>query len=227
MTAVINATHLSRTFPGNPPIHALRDATLRVEPGEKLAIYGPSGAGKSTLLNLLGLLDAPTSGSYTVLGEETASMPARTKDHLRSQAIGFVFQQFHILGHRTTRENIDLKLSIARTPTTTRTRLIDEALDKVGLTHRTHSHARNLSGGEKQRLAIARAIVNKPQIVLADEPTGNLDARNTDLILTLLDDFSAAGIAIVVITHSDRTAAWSHRNVYIHDGVLTDTPPRS
>ncbi|WP_029069045.1 ABC transporter ATP-binding protein [Jonesia quinghaiensis] len=227
MTAVINAHQLSRSFPGTPPIHALRDATLSVEPGEKVAIYGPSGAGKSTLLNLLGLLDGPTTGSYTVLGEETATMPARTKDRLRSQAIGFVFQQFQILGHRTTRENIDLKLSIARIPHAKRAALVDDALEKVGLTHRATSQARNLSGGEKQRLAIARAIVNRPQLLLADEPTGNLDARNTDLVLSLLDDFSAAGIAVVVITHSDRTAAWSHRNVFIYDGVLSATPPRS
>lgn len=149
-------------------------------------------------------------------------MSDTTKDRLRSQAIGFVFQQFQILGHRSARENIELKLTIARTPHAERAKMIDHPLETVGLGHRANSTARNLSGGEKQRLAIARAIVNRPQLILADEPTGNLDATNADLVLDLLDDFSTAGIAVVVITHSDRTAAWSHRNVYIHDGVLSN-----
>lgn len=225
MSEVIVARRLSRSFPGHPPITALRDATLTVSAGEKVAIYGPSGAGKSTLLNVLGLLDSPSSGTYTIMGEETSTMSSRARDRLRAHTIGFVFQQFQILGHRTARENIALKLAIAKTANHSRAQLIDQALETVGLSHRADSQARNLSGGEKQRLAIARAIVNRPQLILADEPTGNLDAANTELVLELLDSFSQQGIAVVVITHSDRTAQWSDRNVYIRDGILSETLP--
>lgn len=227
MTVVLKAEGLARRFEGTPPIDALREATFHVSTGEKVAIFGPSGAGKSTLLNILGLLDSPTAGSYKVLGEETAQMSSYKRDKLRAQSIGFVFQQFQILGHRTSYENIGLKLAISRTRKVERDSLINSALQRVGLSHRAHSVARNLSGGEKQRLAIARAIVNTPQILLADEPTGNLDSRNTEMVLDLLDGFAEQGIAVVTITHSERLVKWSDRNVYIDEGVLTDHLPKA
>lgn len=225
MTVVMSARNLARSFPGSPPILALRDASLDVRAGEKIAIYGPSGAGKSTLLNLLGLLDSPSSGSYKIMDEETSTMKPGSKDKFRAQSIGFIFQQFQVLGHRTARENVDLKLAITGISRSKRNDLVMHALDTVGLSHRVDSPARNLSGGEKQRLAIARAIVNNPPIILADEPTGNLDSANTELVLNLLDGFASSGIAVVVITHSDRTSQWSQRNVYINDGVLSNHNP--
>lgn len=219
---VIKAEELHRWFPGDPPVTALKTASLEVEAGEKVAIYGPSGAGKSTLLNLLGLLDAPSSGTYQLLGKNTEKMSEKQKDKLRAESIGFVFQNYQILGHRKTWENIDLKLAILQTPKNERSELITQALQAVGLTHRANSLARNLSGGEKQRLAIARAIVHKPQLLLADEPTGNLDRENSNKILNIFDDLTDSGIAVIAITHDEKTQAWAHRSLNINNGTLSE-----
>jgi putative ABC transport system ATP-binding protein len=205
----IRAVDLVRVFDGVTPVTALDGASLTVRRGERAAVLGPSGAGKSTLLNVLGLLDEPTSGSYELAGHDTVRLHGRDRDRLRSELLGFVFQAYHVLGHRTVRENVHLKLATARVPTRGRHELVDAALDRVGLSHRADALGRNLSGGEKQRLAIARAVVGGPQVLLADEPTGNLDDDNAAMVLALLDDLARSGVTVVVITHDTRIGAWA------------------
>jgi len=221
----IEARGLVRVFPGDPPVTALAGASLQVDTGERVAILGRSGAGKSTLLNLLGLLDEPTSGTYQVLGRDAGSLRAHERDRLRATALGFVFQAYHVIGHRTVRENVLLKLTTVGTPAAHRTAMIEGVLDRVGLSHRIDALGRNLSGGEKQRLAVARAVVTNPLIVLADEPTGNLDDDNARAILDLLDGLARAGIAVVVITHDTRTADWADRVLHMEDGRFPGGTP--
>nr|WP_202627955.1 ABC transporter ATP-binding protein [Cellulomonas sp. APG4] len=213
---------MSRTFEGRPPVQALAHASLDVAAGERLVVLGPSGSGKSTLLNLLGLLDAPSSGSYAILGAESTRMRQPDIDRLRRDALGFVFQAYHVLGNRTAAENVALKLRIARVPRDERDAKVARALGLVGLSHLTHALGSTLSGGEKQRLAIARAVVNEPQIVLADEPTGNLDDANADTVLGLLASLAHTGVTVIVITHDSRTAAWADRVLRLEAGVLDE-----
>lgn len=214
------ARAVTKTYPASPPVEALTGADLDVWPGERLAILGRSGAGKSTLLNILGLLDSPTSGEYSVLGTPVAGLSAGRRDRLRAKALGFVFQSSHVLGHRTVRENVLLKLTTADVPRAERAHLIDDVLAKVGLDERRDARGGTLSGGEKQRLAFARAIVTSPQVILADEPTGNLDDDNTQKVLDLLEAQTAAGVSVVVITHDPRTARWADRTLWLADGRL-------
>ncbi|MBI9115125.1 ABC transporter ATP-binding protein [Sanguibacter sp. YZGR15] len=195
---------------------------MSVARGERVVIVGRSGAGKSTLLNILGLLDAPSTGQYLLHGVDTATMSMRERNALRSRSLGFVFQEHHVLGHRTVAENVQIKLAIAGAPRAARPRQISRALDQVGLTHRRGSLARLLSGGEKQRLAVARAIVDEPRVLLADEPTGNLDEDNADNVLALFDEQAASGVAVVVITHDARVSAWSDRTLRLVDGRIQD-----
>lgn len=224
MTAVIQASQLARTFAvGARTINALRSATLAVDAGERVAVTGPSGAGKSTLLNLLGLLDKPTSGEYVLLGRNTTDLSERQRDALRRDHIGFVFQAYHVLGNRTVADNVMLKLAAAKVPLRARQELADRALDDVGLADHAHSLGRNLSGGEKQRLAIARAVVTRPAVVLADEPTGNLDPENASIVLSRLTALAAQGIAVVVITHDPVTAHWADRSCRLESGVVDDS----
>lgn len=218
---VIEAIDLVKVFEGPPAVTALAGASISVAKGERVAILGPSGAGKSTLLNLLGLIDVPTSGSYRVLGHEATTLRPAQRDELRATALGFVFQAYHVLGHRTVRENVLLKLTTVGTPRASRATLIDAALARVGLHHRSDALGRTLSGGEKQRLAIARAVVTHPQILLADEPTGNLDDANAQIILSLLDELAATGIAVVVITHDSRASTWADRTLRLDAGTFT------
>lgn len=223
--SVIDCTSLSRHYPGTPPVVALRQATLTVDAGERVAVYGPSGAGKSTLLNLLGLLDEPTGGSYTLLGADVSALSERGRDALRRDSIGFVFQAYHVLGARTVEDNVLLKLAIAGVSERRRDAMVIDALRSVGLGHLRHIKAQTLSGGEKQRLAIARAIVTRPRLLLADEPTGNLDDENATAILSLLTALSDSGIAVVVITHDSRTARWAHRTLELRAGILAARKP--
>ncbi|MFT3942442.1 MAG: ABC transporter ATP-binding protein [Ancrocorticia sp.] len=218
--SIISIRDLHKTYEVNPPVMVLQGVDLEVETGERLAIVGNSGAGKSTLLNIIGLLDAPTSGSYQLGGEPTETMRGRDRDRLRANALGFVFQDSHVLGQRTVAENLELKLAINRIPRARRLDLMTGVLDDVGLRHRSEMPARLLSGGEKQRLAIARAIMTSPRVLLADEPTGNLDRENSDTVLRIFDEQAGRGVAVVVITHDERLAAWADRVCQLRAGRI-------
>jgi putative ABC transport system ATP-binding protein len=178
---------LARTYPGPPPVPALRPADLVIEAGDYVAVTGPSGSGKSTLLHLLGLLDAPTAGSYLLDGLDTSALGDRGRSALRGRRIGFVFQAFHLLPYRTALENVMLAELYNQTPRSGRLQAAVEALDAVGLSHRMNALPTTLSGGESQRVAIARALVNRPSLMLCDEPTGNLDSKNAAGLMGLLD----------------------------------------
>lgn len=220
MSAALRTEAITKTYPGRPPTPVLHGVELTVDVGERLAIVGRSGAGKSTLLNILGLLDTPTSGDYHLLGVDTRTLPASARSRHRSTDLGFVFQEHHVLGARTVAENLEIKLAISETPRRARAQRVAQALERVGLGHRKQAHGRSLSGGEKQRLAVARAILTSPPVLLADEPTGNLDRENAELILGLFDAQARDGVAVIVITHSDATARWADRALVLDDGVL-------
>jgi len=223
MTApVIELRGLARTYPGAPPVHALRPADLVIEAGDYVAVTGPSGSGKSTLLHLLGLLDAPTAGSYLLDGLDTSALSDRDRSALRGRRIGIVFQAFHLLPHRTALENVLLAELYNQTPRSARLQAAAGALGEVGLGHRLDALPTTLSGGESQRVAIARALVNRPSLVLCDEPTGNLDSRNAVALMELLDQLNADGLTIVVITHDAGVAAHAGRTVAISDGSLSE-----
>ena len=223
MTApVIELRGLARTYPGAPPVHALRPADLVIEAGDYAAVTGPSGSGKSTLLHLLGLLDAPTAGSYLLDGLDTSALSDRDRSALRGRRIGIVFQAFHLLPYRTALENVLLAELYNQTPRSARLQAAAGALGEVGLGHRLDALPTTLSGGECQRVAIARALVNRPSLVLCDEPTGNLDSRNAAALMELLDQLNADGLTIVVITHDAGVAAHAGRTVAISDGSLSE-----
>ena len=222
---VLRLTGLSRTFPGPAPVHALRAVDLCVSRGEYLAVTGPSGSGKSTLLNLLGLLDRPTDGGFEFDGLDVAGLKERERTALRARRIGFVFQAFHLLAHRTAAENVAIGQLYCRVPAARRHRESHEALARVGLTHRAGYLPATLSGGERQRVAIARALVNRPDLLLCDEPTGNLDSATAAVVLDLLDELNAAGQTVIVITHAPDVADRAGRRVLIRDGRLTETHP--
>ncbi|MBE1592286.1 ABC transporter ATP-binding protein [Nonomuraea angiospora] len=219
---VIELTAVSREFPADPPVRALAEADLRVDPGDYVAIIGPSGSGKSTLLNILGLLDRPTSGSYRLDGVETTTLRDGARTRLRGTRIGFVFQSFHLLSHRTVVENVMLAEVYGQHPRAGRRARAEQALDQVGMSHRVGFVPDRLSGGERQRVAIARALMARPALLLCDEPTGNLDSRNTAAILDLFDALRADGLTVLVITHEDEVSARAKRRVRIGDGVLTE-----
>ncbi|MEN1976651.1 MULTISPECIES: ATP-binding cassette domain-containing protein [unclassified Cellulomonas] len=222
---VVELDGVTKSYPGREPVPVLRDVGLSVRAGERLAVVGRSGAGKSTLLNLLGLLDVPTSGRYRLLGSDTSRLRRGDRDRLRSGTIGFVFQEHHVLGHRTVGENVDLALAASGVPHRDRPTLVDAALRRVGLGAHVQARSGLLSGGEKQRLAVARAVVTRPRLLLADEPTGNLDDENAADVLRLFREQADDGVAVVVITHSARVAAWAHRVLEVADGRLRATAP--
>jgi len=217
---VVLLDQVSRMFPTDPPVEALRSIDLRVEPSEYVAIIGPSGSGKSTLLNVLGLLDRPTSGRYLLDGIDTADLGDAARAAERGRRIGFVFQSFHLLSYRTVEENVGLSELYLGTNRKDRRRRAIEALERVGLSHRLGFEPVRLSGGERQRVAIARAVLGDPSLLLCDEPTGNLDSVNTASVLDLFDDLRAQGITILVITHDAEVAARAQRRVRMVDGQL-------
>ena len=219
---VIDLRGLARTYPGPPLVPALRPADLVIEAGDYIAVTGPSGSGKSTLLHLLGLLDAPTEGSYLLDGLDTSALSDRDRSALRGRRIGIVFQAFHLLPYRTALENVLLAELYNQTPRSARLQAAAGALGEVGLGHRLDALPTTLSGGESQRVAIARALVNRPSLVLCDEPTGNLDSRNAVALMELLDQLNADGLTIVVITHDAGVAAHAGRTVAISDGSLSE-----
>ena len=226
LDTVIQLTGVERTFPSDPPVHALRDVHLTVRRGEHLAVVGPSGSGKSTLLNTLGLLDRPTAGSYLLDGVETTGLGDLERTSLRGSRIGFVFQSFHLLPYRTVDENVMLAEAYRR-PRPDRGRggrlaRAHRALEQVGLGHRVGFRPDRLSGGERQRVAIARALLSDPALLLCDEPTGNLDTENTLSVLELFDDLCAQGMTLVVITHDEAVSRRAGRRVRITDGRLAE-----
>ncbi len=202
---------------------ALDDISFDIKRGEFVAIMGPSGCGKSTLLNILGLLDTPTGGSYKLLGNEVAGKSERNLTQLRRDHIGFVFQSFNLIDDLTVAENVEVAL-IYRKDSSNRKKRIAEALERVGVAHRARHRPQQLSGGQQQRVAIARALVSNPGLILADEPTGNLDTANGDAVMGLLKGASAAGTTIVMVTHSPIHAAAANRTIKLLDGqVVSET----
>ncbi|MFN0179200.1 MAG: ABC transporter ATP-binding protein [Gemmatimonadales bacterium] len=220
------ARDLAKTYAVNDvEVRALRGVSLGVAARDYLAITGPSGSGKSTLLQLIGGLDRPTSGTVALMGTDLAGLTDRALTRLRLTKIGFVFQRFHLLPVLTALENIELPMAEAGRPRTDRIRRSRELLDYVGLSHRADHRATELSGGEMQRVAIARALANEPGLILADEPTGELDQATGAQILDLFDRLHADGVTIVVITHDDRLADRARRRVRMVDGHIIDDRP--
>ncbi len=219
---VVELQGLARTFPGEPPIPALRPTDLVIETGDYVSVVGPSGSGKSTLLHLLGLLDRPTEGTYLLDGIDTGSLSDAERTGLRGARLGFVFQAFHLLAHRSTVENVMLAMLYRRSSASERRRRATEALEQVGLGHRIGHSPTKLSGGERQRVAIARALVSEPSLLLADEPTGNLDTTTSSEILDLFDVLHRTGHTLVVITHDPTTSGRAARRVRITDGALAE-----
>jgi putative ABC transport system ATP-binding protein len=218
---VLELDRAARTYPGPPPIDALKPTTLVVAAGEYVAITGPSGSGKSTLLNLMGLLDRPTGGRVIVDGIDTSALSERDRTAMRGRRIGFVFQAFHLMPHRSAAENVALAGLYQKIPAHVRRDAAQEALALVGLVHRADALPTQLSGGERQRVAIARALATRPSLLLCDEPTGNLDTVATGALLDVLDDLNTRlGTTLLVITHDLSVAARSHRHISIRDGVL-------
>jgi putative ABC transport system ATP-binding protein len=209
---------VGRRYGGDPPVDALRDVDLAVDPGEFLAVVGPSGSGKSTLLNVVGLLIAPTSGTYLLDGIDTGATRQRRLAGLRAAHLGFVFQSFHLLPHLTALENTALGGIYLGMRSGERVRRATALLERVGMSHRLDAHPSTLSGGERQRVAIARALVVGPSVLLADEPTGNLDTTNAASVLDLFTELNGDGITIAIITHDPSVAARATRQVRIVDG---------
>jgi ABC-type lipoprotein export system ATPase subunit len=217
---VVELVGVSRTFGGGAPVHALRGVDLSIWPGDWLAIVGPSGSGKSTLLHVIGLLDRHTAGTYRLEGVDVDTLDDVARAGLRGRRIGFVFQSFHLMPHRSVLENVMLAELYIGAPRRGRRERALAALDRVGLTDRADFLPTRLSGGQRQRTAIARALMGEPSLLLCDEPTGNLDSQSAENVLDVLAQLSAEGLTLVVITHDEHVASRAQRRVRIIDGVL-------
>ncbi|HYC50314.1 MAG TPA: ABC transporter ATP-binding protein [Gemmatimonadaceae bacterium] len=202
--------------------HALQDVHLQVQPGEYVAISGPSGCGKTTLLSLLGLLDTPSDGEYTLAGEPVAKLSAAERARIRNRQIGFIFQAFNLIGDLTVYENVELPLTYRGLSASERKRRVTEALEKVGMTHRMKHYPAQLSGGQQQRVAVARAVAGDPLILLADEPTGNLDSVNGEAVMELLRELHRGGATICMVTHDPRYSAHADREIHLFDGRVVE-----
>jgi ABC-type lipoprotein export system ATPase subunit len=221
-SAVVELQGICRTYGSDPPVKALRGVDLTIRAGDWMAIVGPSGSGKSTLLNILGCLDRPTEGTYLIDGIDAASLTDDERAALRARNIGFVFQTFHLLGHRTAVENVMLADLYAGGERADRRERAERALERVGMGHRRDFLPTKLSGGEQQRVAIARALLASPRLLLCDEPTGNLDTVNSQSVMALFEGLAHDGLTLVVITHDEDVAAHARRAVRIVDGQLNE-----
>jgi len=221
---VLQVIDVFKSYPTTPPVHALRGINLSVAQGELVSVVGPSGSGKSTLLHLMGTLDRPTRGEIIVAGHRVSELSDRDLSALRAHHIGFVFQQFHLLNSLTPLDNVAEGLLYTGRPLRERRELAEAALRRVGMEHRLHQVSGKLSGGEMQRVATARALAGEPSIVLADEPTGNLDSKNGEAIVALIHELNASGATIIVITHDREIASSFPRVVELRDGqIAADT----
>jgi putative ABC transport system ATP-binding protein len=218
---VIHLTGIARTYVlGGRPVHALKSANLTIQAGEYVSIMGPSGSGKSTLLNLIGCLDRPTSGSYRFGPDEVATMNESELSRLRRHQIGFIFQFFHLIPRLTAAGNVELPMIFAGIPPDERAKRVTDALERVGLTQRAEHRPDQLSGGEQQRVAIARAVVMNPALLLADEPTGNLDSGSGREIVGLIEGMNERGLTLVVVTHDPKLGERARRQIRISDGEI-------
>ncbi len=202
--------------------HALAGIHLDIERGEYLSISGPSGCGKSTLLAILGLLDSPSDGNYTLNGARVDGMKTSERARVRNREIGFIFQAFNLIGDLNVYENVELPLTYRHIPSSERKKLVSEALEKVGMLHRVKHYPAQLSGGQQQRVAVARALAGSPSILLADEPTGNLDSANGEAVMTLLDELHREGATICMVTHDPRYARRAERTITLFDGRVVE-----
>jgi putative ABC transport system ATP-binding protein len=202
--------------------HALSGIHLDIKKGEYVSIAGPSGCGKSTLLSILGLLDAPSDGEYILNGQQVANLSLSERARIRNREIGFIFQAFNLIGDLTVYENVELPLTYRDMPSAERRRRVEEALLKVGMSHRMKHYPSQLSGGQQQRVAVARAVAGNPSILLADEPTGNLDSTNGEAVMNLLRELHAGGATICMVTHDPRYAAHADRSIRLFDGRIVD-----
>jgi len=207
---------------------ALNDVNLEINEKEFVSIMGPSGCGKSTLLNLLGLLDNPSGGQYTFLDQEVSKFSEKQRAELRKQNIGFVFQSFNLIDELTVFENVELPLLYLKYSNTDRKKMVNEVLERMSIMHRAKHFPQQLSGGQQQRVAVARAIVAGPKLILADEPTGNLDSTHGDEVMNMLTDLNAAGTTIIMVTHSPTYAEYGNRIIHLFDGnIVTENHTKS
>lgn len=218
---MIEINNLSKVFrTSEVETVALNQVNLHVDEGEFVAIMGPSGCGKSTLLNILGLLDNPTSGSYKLLGQEVADLREKDRTRVRKGKIGFVFQSFNLIDELNVFENVELPLTYLGVRAAERRRRVEEILHRMSIGHRAKHFPQQLSGGQQQRVAIARAVVTNPKLILADEPTGNLDSKNGAEVMNLLTELNGEGTTVIMVTHSQHDASFAHRTVHLFDGSV-------
>jgi putative ABC transport system ATP-binding protein len=218
---MIELSDINRYFQvGDQTVHALDSVSLEIEAGAYVSIMGPSGSGKSTLLNLLGLLDRPTSGVYRLNGKDVTDLDDEEQARVRNQEIGFVFQMFHLVPRLTAKENVELPLMLAGVPKEERDKRVSEALESLSLTDRGHHKPDQLSGGQRQRVAIARATVTQPQVLLADEPTGNLDHHSGQDVIRILETLNERGITLIMVTHDPEMGQRARRQLHMLDGKL-------
>jgi putative ABC transport system ATP-binding protein len=202
--------------------HALEEIHLDIQKGQYISIAGPSGCGKSTLLSILGLLDSPTDGQYWLNGQPVSKLTISERTRIRNREIGFIFQAFNLIGDLTVYENVELPLTYRGTGTAERKQKVQRALERVGMAHRLRHYPSQLSGGQQQRVAVARALVGDPLILMADEPTGNLDSKNGEAVMELLRDLHRNGATICMVTHDERYANFAERNIHLFDGRIVD-----
>ena len=220
---LISLTSIKKVFyTDEVETHALSDIHLEIQRGEYLAIAGPSGCGKTTLLSILGLLDSPTDGTYVLDGQPVAKLSAADRARVRNRQIGFIFQAFNLIGDLTVYENVELPLTYRGMPAEERRRRVQSALERVGMSHRMKHFPAQLSGGQQQRVAVARAVAGDPAILLADEPTGNLDSTNGEAVMELLRELHQGGATICMVTHDSRYARHAGRSVHLFDGKVVE-----